>query len=327
MKHQIKPFADQTKNPAIDRNDPQAAATAIELQFPKTFSARAWRVIRYMEGALYLYSYKGKFVTTDESLELTEYGDGTPNSPYGCPRWVGDSLEELEWWLESIADDYDSLGDIPGWEVQRTPLSLSRWMKNDVLVTMSADKSFVGIKTYDRKHGTRGRFLINRSAISELLEASKGATRYESDCGDYMKISRLSDHLLFSFAWLNYDGNSNITGFRQDITIPIYKLHLALDWSESVKHLYIPSAAHAKIDARPAAETIQKIAKDKRIRRAFSKAMRECFRWPGDIVTLYRDGEYNFFFTTASGFPKNGGLILHESEQDGYPYIYYSIHT
>ncbi len=127
---------------------------------------------------------------------------GTPDSPYGCPRWVGDSLEELEWWLESIADDYDSLGDVPGWEVQRTPLSLSRWMKNDVLVTMSADKNFVGIKTYDRKHGTRGRFLINRSAISELLEASKGTTRYESDCGDYAKITRLSDHLYFSFAWL-----------------------------------------------------------------------------------------------------------------------------
>ena len=50
MKHPIIPFADQTVNPAIDRNDPQAAATAIELQFPKTFSAKAWRVIRYMEG-------------------------------------------------------------------------------------------------------------------------------------------------------------------------------------------------------------------------------------------------------------------------------------
>lgn len=85
MKHVVKPFMDQSINQAIDRNDSQAAATAIELQFPKTFSRRAWRVIRYMEGAIYLYSYKGKFVATDESLELTEYGDGTSDSPMAVP--------------------------------------------------------------------------------------------------------------------------------------------------------------------------------------------------------------------------------------------------
>ena len=89
MKHIVRPFVDQSVNQAIDRNDPQAAVTAIELQFPKTFSRRAWCVIRYMEGAMYLYSYKGKFVATDESLELTEYGDGTHESPYGGPRWTG----------------------------------------------------------------------------------------------------------------------------------------------------------------------------------------------------------------------------------------------
>ena len=29
---------------------------------------------------MFLYAYKGKFVATDESLELTEYGDGSPES-------------------------------------------------------------------------------------------------------------------------------------------------------------------------------------------------------------------------------------------------------
>ena len=70
MKHVVKPFMDQSINQAIDRNDSQAAATAIELQFPKTFSRRAWRVIRYMEGAIYLYSYKGKFVANTETVRL-----------------------------------------------------------------------------------------------------------------------------------------------------------------------------------------------------------------------------------------------------------------
>ena len=40
MKHLIKPFANQTINPAIDRNDPKAAATAIELEFPKFVHCR-----------------------------------------------------------------------------------------------------------------------------------------------------------------------------------------------------------------------------------------------------------------------------------------------
>lgn len=51
LKHQVIPFARQI-NPGIDRNDPQAAVTAIELRFPGTFSHKAWRVIRYMEGAI-----------------------------------------------------------------------------------------------------------------------------------------------------------------------------------------------------------------------------------------------------------------------------------
>lgn len=326
MKHRVIPFEKQL-NPGIDRNDPEADVTAVELQFPKTFSARAWRVIHYMEGAMYLYSYKGKFVVTDESLELTESGNGTYEAPYGGPRWVGKSLEELEWWLESIADDYESMGDVPGWEVPNATFCHPSGCLNDVLVTISADQSFMGIKTYDRQHGTRGRFLVNRSVINELLDAQKGAVRYESDCGDYAMITRLENSLQFCIAWLNYSSNGDVKGFRQDITVPLLKLRLALDFSESVKHLYIPAPPRATIDARPAAATIRKIVQNKRVRRAFSKAMRDCFRWPGDTVTLYRDGEYSFFFTTASGFPKNGGLILHEGTKNGHPYIYYSIHT
>jgi hypothetical protein len=30
-----------------------------------------------MEGAMFLYAYKGNFIATDESLELTAYGDGS----------------------------------------------------------------------------------------------------------------------------------------------------------------------------------------------------------------------------------------------------------
>ncbi len=100
----------------VDMNDRLGALTAVELKYPETFSAKAWRVIRYMEGAMYLYFYKGKYVATDESLWLTDYGEPGQGGPIGGPRWTGDSLEEFEQWLEEIADCYDADDYAPGWE-------------------------------------------------------------------------------------------------------------------------------------------------------------------------------------------------------------------
>ena len=332
MKHLIKPCLDQTVNPAIDRNDPQAAATAIELEFPKTFSKKAWRVIRYFEGAMYLYAYKGKFVATDESLELTEYGDGTTEAPYGAPRFVCDTLNELEETLEGLADFYDEDGSIPGWETNpypEKPKQISVGLFPSVMVKLVDSNLFVGVKTYDRAHGSHGRFLISKTTLQQLLDAPIGESRYESDCGDYVKITRLKDTLLFSFAWLNTYGDGNVRGFRQDVTIPLLKVaRSALDFSEVQKHLYAPLKPKATIKASPdAAKVIREIANNKKLRRAFSKAMRDCFNWPGDEITLYKDSAYNFYFTTKSGFPKCGGLILHPGTKDGHFSIYYSVHT
>ena len=122
MTHTISPYENQN-NPPTDRNDPVGAATAVEIRFPETFSDRAWKVINYFDDTISLYIYKGKFVATDESLELTEYGDGSAVAPYGGPRWTGDSLEELENWLEAVADDYDKFGDMEGWEVEKDKAS------------------------------------------------------------------------------------------------------------------------------------------------------------------------------------------------------------
>jgi hypothetical protein len=84
----------------VDRNDPEAAATAVALAFPHELSDNAWRMLNYLDGTAFLFAYKGQLVVTDESLDLTECGDGTPESPFGGPRWVGDSFQQLEAWLE-----------------------------------------------------------------------------------------------------------------------------------------------------------------------------------------------------------------------------------
>jgi hypothetical protein len=83
----------------VDRNDHEAAATAVALAFPHELSDNAWRMLNYLDGTAFLFAYKGQLVVTDESLDLTECGDGA-ESPVGGPRWVGDSFQQLEAWLE-----------------------------------------------------------------------------------------------------------------------------------------------------------------------------------------------------------------------------------
>ena len=89
----------------IDRRDPESAASAIELALPAGFSDKAKACWDYFDGTAFLYEYKDQLVVTDESLELTDFGDGTPESPIGFPRWVCDSWEELEQALEQTYDD------------------------------------------------------------------------------------------------------------------------------------------------------------------------------------------------------------------------------
>ena len=122
MKHEAIPYENMFSDVPVDMNDRLGALTAIELKYPETFSEKAWKVIRYMEGAMYLYFYKGKYVATDESLWLTDYGEPGQGGPIGGPRWIGDTLNEFEAWLEAVADSYDEDGDIPGWEEVKNEL-------------------------------------------------------------------------------------------------------------------------------------------------------------------------------------------------------------
>lgn len=114
MKHAMIPAA--IPYPAIDRNDPEKAKTAVMLEWPETFSDRAKMVIKYFDGTMFPYSYNDHIVVTDESLELTAFGDGSPEAPFGFPRYEDNNLRGVELWLEDCADQFDNDGDTPGWE-------------------------------------------------------------------------------------------------------------------------------------------------------------------------------------------------------------------
>ena len=96
----------------IDRNDPEGAKTAVELTLPTGFSKKARACWDYFDGTAFLYEYKGHLVVTDESLYLTAHGNGSPEAPFGLPRWECDTWEELEQTLEQTYDELTEDGVI-----------------------------------------------------------------------------------------------------------------------------------------------------------------------------------------------------------------------
>lgn len=96
----------------IDMNDHENERTAIELTLPTDLSEKAWKCWDYFDGTAFAYEYKDQLVVTDEGLYLTEHGDGSHEAPFGGPRWVVDSWEELEEALEATYDDLQEDGMI-----------------------------------------------------------------------------------------------------------------------------------------------------------------------------------------------------------------------
>ena len=94
----------------IDMNDRASEGTAIEYSLPTRFSGKAKACWEYFSGAAFLFEYKGRLVITDESLYLTEHGDGSHEAPFGAPRGEFDTWEEVETWLEAVYDDLDADG-------------------------------------------------------------------------------------------------------------------------------------------------------------------------------------------------------------------------
>lgn len=89
----------------VDMNDRESEGTAVELALPDSFSNKAKECWDYFDGTAFIFEYKGRLIVTDESLYLTEHGDGSHEAPFGFPRWVTDSWEELEKILEETYDE------------------------------------------------------------------------------------------------------------------------------------------------------------------------------------------------------------------------------
>ena len=201
---------------------------------------------------------------------------------------------------------------------------------HDVLVKVALTDPFVAISTYCRQIGRRGRFLILTNLLRRVLD-EECITVLDTDCGHHVQIRKYNSMLHITFDWLSEYGDGHLKGFRQHVVVPCEVFCRLLETGAPATYLYRPHDAQARIDTSHVANVIQTISEDSVVRRALSKAMRDHFHWDADTVTLYRDGNRDFSFRTASGCPSAGGLILHQSSVRTSigmrPKLYYGVHT
>ena len=123
-------------NHPIDMNDRDSEWMAVELDVPDNFSDKAKACWEYFEGAAFIFQYMSRLVVTDEGLYLTAHGDGSHDAPFGAPRWVCDSWEELERILEATYDELEADGLLPEQENEPTEAEqhITRLMNHGVCI-------------------------------------------------------------------------------------------------------------------------------------------------------------------------------------------------
>lgn len=98
----------------VDMNDRAAEKTArlIPWQYAGIKNPDALKALEYFESTAWLFRYKGRLVMTDESLYLTDAGDGR-TTPIGGPRYTANTRKEIETWLADVWQDIDEWEDDP----------------------------------------------------------------------------------------------------------------------------------------------------------------------------------------------------------------------
>ena len=202
-------------------------------------------------------------------------------------------------------------------------------MNSSVMVKLirEHDSEFIAIRTYDREHGGSGRFLLSCKHVCRMMFLIRKNLHCEMDCGNVVEVEYHYSYFWLRLIWLSHYEGDLVRGYEQLVKIPSITMGRLLMGEYKAKVLYSPGYSPCTVNTTHAGEVLKRIQAHGLIRRAFIKAMRDSFRWRDDTITLYPDGKYSFFFTTESGFPKNGGLILHSGTRNGYFYYYYSVHT
>ena len=202
---------------------------------------------------------------------------------------------------------------------------------NSTRVCVDPEGEVLALRTYSRERGRHGRFLILREALLEWYAGNHSRAFYDADCGHILELRIYAGIALFQILWLSTDSFGNVYGFKQSFEVPETKLFDLLYENRPVQHLHYDRPRQARIHTERATEMLRAIQSNPLERRAFIKAMRDCFQWRDEEVYLYPDWCNSFYFETKSGYPSCGGLIRHDTTvrtPNGLACkFYYSVHT
>lgn len=208
-------------------------------------------------------------------------------------------------------------------------------MNENILIKFRRSDEYILIHTYDRRHGRSHTFYMNANEFAKWLNGGYGYF-HDRDCYDYLTIHPDTAHTFYcTMVWLSEYSNGDMHGYTQKFQIPQNVL-LSVIRGEYNETAYlvrkdekpkvsfdISRSAHRNIAGMPT-----------QIRRAFSKFMRDHFRYTTpSTVEIFADGNADFYFRDlcASGFNMNGGIILSTVDQryrNGTAFAHrYSMHT
>lgn len=211
-------------------------------------------------------------------------------------------------------------------------------MRRSILVKMwnsSPDDDFITLHTYNRRNHASGYFSITKSRLRSYIESCREnpipESYLENDWDSNLQARWCGNDWVFRVTWVSRVNDYDIHGFIQYIIIPHSCILKALN-GESVRFVYDPDAGKSRIIIR--SNHIGEILENPIMKRAFSKAMRDCFQWKNNVTTLYDDWAKCFYFINVDNYGGkiNGGLILHKTDHIGNdgisrPAYHYSVHT
>lgn len=188
---------------------------------------------------------------------------------------------------------------------------------NATLVKIIPRGELASLVTCRKDGGKSPTFLFFRQRMLQWLQESSGARYYESDMYSYLSAygGGNGEEIHFTLTLLSSAGpEDSVRGYIRRFQLPRAWLLNALASETPSRFLSHGENPSSRIVFQNCQSALRRISLLPKTRRALCKALRDCFQWPGEVVRLYPDGGDSFYFTTQSGFPACGGLVLHASD-------------
>lgn len=203
---------------------------------------------------------------------------------------------------------------------------------NFTMIKLEVLENTIALKTYSRKLGNNGRFLIVKDGFCDWLTNPNGEAFLDVDIFSFMKAVHVNDQeISMSFSWLsksgeNLHGHSEYLRLDKDRVLALLRCGLNSKLTILFKERHAPST----FGFGKAQRSLSFCLDDKYRRRALVKALRN-MDWWNTHFTMYNDGQAGFGFRTDEQHSICGGLILHHKDiptkSGTYQCAYYSTHT